>query len=150
MVTLPQLLAVLVNIAQGGVDDERTGYYLTVKACELCSVERHELVGHDAAAAINGAVTAQCGILQRVGKMDGVGRIQLTVLEPLFDVHGVVFTVALFVGFLDAAAGRRIVVGYGEANHRAVVKLDGTLHESLAERAAAYDGGAVLVLQCAG
>ena len=41
-------------------------------------------------------------------------------------------------------------MGYGETYHRTVVELDRTLHQTLAERAAAYHGSAVLVLDGAG
>ena len=138
----------LVDVAQGGVDDKRACHNLTMQSCELRCVERYENVGHDASASIHRAMTAQCLTLQRVGKVYRVCRVELAMLVSFLDVHSVVLLVALGVGLLNASTRRCVVVSHGEAYHRAIVKLDRALHESLAKRAATYDGAAVLVLHC--
>ena len=136
----------LVHILEVGVEHDALGHQLTVKGGKLRGVKRHEEVGHDAASAIHGTVAAQGIIPQAVGKMNAVGTVQLAMLIALIQFKGVVFHVALHIRLLDAAAGRREIVGYGETHHRAILKLNGALHESLAERAAAYDLPAVLIL----
>ena len=62
------------------------------------------------------------------------------------DILLVIFIVAAGVRLLDTAPRRRVVAGYGEANHGVVAKLDGLLNQSLAKRATTDDGASVVVL----
>ena len=95
-------------------------------------------------------MAAQGVALERVGEVDAVAVGQFAVLQAVVEVAGVGVKVALGVRLLYAAAGGGVVVCYGEAYHGAVGQADGTLHEALAEGAAADDGAAVLVLHGAG
>ena len=142
-----ELLAVVVDVAYGLLDEDAPGRDLAVAAGELRGVERHEEVGHHASAAIDRAVLAQRPVFQAVGEVDAVGRIELAVQEPLVEVVVVVFLVALLVGLLDAASRGRVVVGDGDSHHRPVGEVERALHESLAKGATAHHRGAVLVLE---
>ena len=135
-----------VNIAQRLLDNDALGGQLAVEARVVGGVERHEIVGHDAAAAIDRAVLLQRLELQRVGKVDAVLAGQLAVLQAVHHVHGVAALVALLIGLLDAAPRGGEVVGNGEPDHRAVGQVDGALHQSLAKGAAAHHLSSILVL----
>ena len=113
----------------------------------LSGVERYKVVGHDATAAIHGAMLAYGVIAQRVGKVNTISAIQLAMFEAFFNVHGIVGLVALGVRLLYAATCGCVIVGDGKTYHRSVFKLDGALHQSLAKRASAHHLCAVLVLQ---
>ena len=65
------------------------------------------------------------------------------------DLRGVVLllVLALRVRRLDEPAGRRVVARDRHLQHAPVVELELLLHEALAERAAADDEGAVVVLE---
>ena len=67
-------------------------------------VERHVIVGHDTATAIDGAVLTERLVFQRVGKVDAVGIGEFTALQAVHHIHGIILVVALRIGFLDAAA----------------------------------------------
>ena len=87
--------------------------------------------------------------------MDAVGVHQFTVVEAVQQVAVIlfehVFARAVFVvGLLYAAPCGGVVACHGEAYHRAVGQVDGALHESLAEGAAADDYAAVPVLDGSG
>ena len=109
-------------------------------------VERHKDVGHDAAATVDGAMLFERVVhLGRV-EADAVDRGEFAVRVAVVEVAVVGLFLPLGVGLLDAAAGRRVVMRHGEANHGAVGEVDGALHQTLAEGAAANDGAAVVVL----
>ena len=65
-------------------------------------------------------------------------------------VHFVFTVLAVLVGALDATARWGIIAGNGQADGGTVTEVDGLLYESFAERAEAYDGTAVVVLDGAG
>ena len=80
---------------------------------------------------------------------------QFTVVEAVQQVAVIlfehVFARAVFVvGLLYAAPCGGVVACHGEAYHRAVGQVDGALHESLAEGAAADDYAAIPVLDGSG
>ena len=79
-----------------------------------------------------------------------VGGIVFAVLGTQQKVVVVIFFVAGGIGLLYATARRRVVTRRREAYHAAVGELYGHLHESFAERAAAYHRAAVVVLERAG
>ena len=109
-------------------------------------VEGHEVVGHDAATTVNGALLVQRLELQRVGEMDAVLIGQLTFLQTVIYIHCVILLIALLVWLLDAAARGSVVVCDGEAYHRTVGQVDGALDEALAVGATANNHASVLVL----
>ena len=112
----------------------------------LRRVKRYEVVGHDASAAIYRAVLAQGLELQRVGEVDAVGGIELTMLEAPLYILAIGLALSFHIRLLDAAAGGCEVVGDGELDHRTVGKLYRTLDESLSEGASSHDFRAVLIL----
>ena len=145
-ILLLQCLALVVHIAEVGIDDEALRGHFPMEFGIAHGVQGHELVGHDAAAAVNQTVPLEGIVSQRVGKVNAVGIGQLAALQALQHVLGIVFLVALFVGLLDAAARRRVVVGDGEAHHRTVRQIQRTLHQSFAIGSATDDGASVVVL----
>ena len=149
-ILLAELSTVLVDVLQAGVDDDALRSELTVEECILRRVERYEEIGHDATAAIDGAMKSQCLVTQRVGEVNAVLGIEFAMLESLLDVFLVVSLLTLHIRLLNATARRGEIVGNGEANHRTVGELDGSLHKAFAKRAAANDLSAVLILQRAG
>ena len=78
--------------------------------------------------------------------MDAVGREELVVAVAAHDVHLVVVLVAVDIGFLYRAARRGIIACHRKAQGRTVGVRYLMLHQTLAERAAADDGAAVVVL----
>ena len=54
--------------------------------------------------------------------------------------------ISLLVRFLNAASRGSVIAGNGDANHRAVFQIYGSLHQTLAECAAANDDATVLIL----
>ena len=135
-----------IDILEIGVDDIALGRQFAMELGVSESVERNEIVGHDTTAAIYSAMLAQGVAFERIGKMYAVGIGQLTMLQTVYHIHGIILGLALGVWFLDATAGRSEIMRHGETNHRAVGQVDGTLHESLAEGTATYNHTAVLVL----
>ena len=109
-----QLLAMGVDELQAVVDDDALGCKQAMHLGVLGRIERHEIIGHDASAAINHTMLAQGVILQRVGQMDAVLVGELAVLVAVVEIHGIILALALLVRLLDASAARRIVMGYGE------------------------------------
>ena len=118
--------------------------------CVLKGVQWHEEIGHYAAPTIDNALFAQGVTLQRVGKMDAVRIGQLAMLQAVVEVHLIVAQVTFLIRFLYAAAAGGVVVGNGQADHRAVGQVDGALNQSFAVRPAAHHGATVLVLDGAG
>ena len=77
--------------------------------------------------------------------MDAVGVEILAVFQAFGHLFVVLFS-ALFVWPLDASSGRGVVACGGQTDHGAVGKVEGTLHQSLAKRAATDDHATVVVL----
>ena len=82
--------------------------------------------------------------------LDTVLREEFAVLIAHEQILLVVLRVAADVGLLDAAPGRGVVAGDGEADHGVIRQGDGTLHEALAEGAPTDDHAAIPVLHGAG
>ena len=135
-----------VDELQAVVDDDALGCKQAMHLGVLGRIERHEIIGHDASAAINHTMLAQGVILQRVGQMDAVLVGELAVLVAVVEIHGIILALALLVRLLDASAARRIVMGYGETYLATILKGKRTLHQSLAKSATTYDNASVLVL----
>ena len=85
-------------------------------------------------------------ILQRIGKVYAVSIGKFTMLITVDKVHSIVLYLTFLVWFLYAAARRGVVMSHCEAYHGAVRQVYRALHEALSERATAYDGAAILVL----
>ena len=141
-----QLLTMFIDIAQVSGDDNGLGSQLTMVLRVLQCVKGYELIGHDATSAINHPMLLQGIALQRVGKVDTICRHQLTTLQAVEHVLRIIFLVAFLIGFLDAAARGRIVVGNGETNHRTVRQVDRALYQALAKGATSHNDAAVVVL----
>ena len=109
------------------------------------AVELQQPVGYDAAAAVDHP-PARGVVGRRVGYVEG-GTVGIGLFDELVQVVAVVFVGAAVVGPLYAAPRRGVVARRREQHRRAVAKREFGLHQSLAERAPAYDGGAVVVLQ---
>ena len=86
----------------------------------------------------------------RSGVFDAILREELAVLIAGDEVELIVLVVTGLIGFLNATARRRIVAGDGESDERMVVELYLLLHQTLAERATADDGGTIVVLHSSG
>ena len=82
--------------------------------------------------------------------LDTVLREEFAVLIAHEQILLVVLRVAADVGLLNAAPGRGVVAGDGEANHAAVVEANLLLHQTFSKGASANDGGAIVVLHGAG
>ena len=78
--------------------------------------------------------------------MDAVGRVQLTMLEALLNVLGVLLALPFHVWFLDTTARRCVIMGNGETDHASVGEVDRTLDKSLSECTTSHNLTAVLVL----
>ena len=115
---------------------------------EAHGVERDKNVGHDAAAAEDGAAVGGA-IAEGVGEMDGVGVDKFAMFIAFGDVVAIGVG-AFVVGALDAAAGRGIVARRGETYLTAVGEGHHALDETLAERAATDECAAVPILDGAG
>ena len=136
----------LVNIAQGVFVDEVVAAEGSIHGGVGGGVDGDEDVGHDAATTVDGAALDE-GLVDLGGvEMNAVERCQFAPGVAVFEVAAVGFFLAFDVRLLDAAAGRGVVVGDGEAYHGAVGEVDGALHKSLAEGASSDDGAAVVVL----
>ena len=134
--------------AQGEGVEEALAAQGDVVVGEAHGVEGDEDVGHDAAAAVDGAAVGGA-ILQRVGEVDGVGVDEFAVLIALGDVVAVGVG-TLVVGALDAAADGGEVAGCGETHLSAVAQGEHALYQAFAEGAAADEGAAVPILHGAG
>ena len=108
-------------------------------------VLRYEYVGHDAAAAINGA-SQPGGVAQVFVELDTVFREELSMFVAGQPVHFAFGVFSAFVGALDATSGRGVVAGDSQADGRTVTEVDRLLHQTLTERATAYDGSPVVIL----
>ena len=78
--------------------------------------------------------------------MDTICTHQFATLQSSQHILSIVFLLALLVRLLDATPCGSVVVGNGEANHRTVGQVDGTLYQALAKGATTYDNTAVVVL----
>ena len=145
-ILLLQLLAMLINIAQIGIDDDALGSQLAMILSVFQCVEWHEIVRHDATSAIHHTMLLQRIILEGVSKMNTISTHQFTTLQTIIDIHLIVFLLTFLVRFLDAATRGREIVGNGQTNHRAVRQVDGTLNQSLAEGATSNDNTTIMIL----
>lgn len=89
-----QLLAMGVDELQAMVDDDALGCKQAMHLGVLGCIERHEIIGHDASAAINHTMLAQGVILQRVGQVNAVLIGKLTMLVSLVKIHRIILAVA--------------------------------------------------------
>ena len=110
-------------------------------------VNRHEIIRHDTASAVNGTAEFLGLYFQWVGEVNAVGIHQFTVVEALYQVFIVICRAV--VRLLDAAAGGSIITGDRQADHWAVGQVDRALNQSFAKRTAAYDDTSVPILHCA-
>ena len=111
------MLAVGVNIFEVVVDDDALCCQLSVKARILQCIKWYKHVGHDAASTIDRTVLLERVVAQGVGKVDGVGIGQFTMLQTIFDVHFVIFLVALLIWLLYAAAAGGVIMSDGKPDH---------------------------------
>src|SRR6202012_4223934 len=117
---------------------------------ESAGIEADEDIGGDTAAAIDGAVFGAEGAVGGAGVAAcRIAMEDLAVMEALHYFFIIIF-VSFIIGFLDAAAGGRVVARDGEAEGGAVAELEGLLYEAFAEGAAADDGGPIPILEGAG
>ena len=136
----------VVHIAQCPLVNEVVAAQRTVVGRVSGCVERHKYVGHNATATIHGTPLYQGFVhLGRV-KVYAVNASQLTTGVALFKILVVLTLLTLGVGLLNAAARGCVIVRHGEAYHRTVGQVDGTLYESLAKGATANDGATVVIL----
>ena len=78
--------------------------------------------------------------------MNAVAVSEFSMFQTVVKVHLVFLEVTLLVRFLNTAACRGIIMGYGEPNHGTVGEIHGALYQTLTKGAAAYDGSTVLIL----
>src|SRR5574344_519029 len=78
--------------------------------------------------------------------MDAVRMHHLAVFQAFENVVLIIFGVAFHIGFLNATAGRSVVMRNSDADKRAVGQVYGALYESLAEGASPYNESAILIL----
>ena len=132
------------------IDDNALSRQLTMHLGVFGRVERHEIIRHNATAAINHTMLAQGVILQRVGQVNAVLIGKLTMLVSLVKIHRIILTVALLIRLLDASAAWRIVMGNGETDFTAIFEGKRTLHQSLAKGSATHHYTTVLILYSTG
>ena len=135
---------------QAVVDDDALGCQLTVHLGVLGSIQRNEIIRHDATATINHTMLAQSIILQAVGKMDAVLVGELAMLVAIVEIHRIIQSVSLLIRLLDTSAARRIIMCDGEANLAAIIEGERTLNQSLAEGSATYHHSTILILNGSG
>ena len=148
LVVLRELLAVVVGVLIAELQQQSRHGCLFIIRGVVGGVLGYEDVGRDAATAVDLAANAR--LVGRTRVVDAVLREELAVLVAYQEVFLVVLVLSAGVGLLYAAARGRVVAGDGQPHQRAVVKLDGLLHQALAERATPDDGAAVVVLDGTG
>ena len=134
-IILLDVLAVLVHIVDNKLVDNALSHHVAIISTVFAGVDRHKDVGHDATTAIDGALMSQRGVTQRVVEVNAVEAIVLATLRAVEQVFLIGLLVALGIGLLDAATAGSVVTRNSESHHRAVVKPDGALNQSLAESA---------------
>ena len=85
-------------------------------------------------------------ILQRIDKVDAVCIGQLTTLQAIHHIHGIVFLVAFRIGLLDTTARGGVVMSDGEADHRTIGQIDRTLDEAFTKGSATHNDTTILIL----
>ena len=138
----------LLDVVQDVFYDDALGDEVAVVGRVAGCVGGDEHVGHDSAAAIDGAVVAEGVVGHGFIEVDRVGVPELAGVVPVEEVELVFLALAFLVGFLYAAARRGVVARCGEAYHGAVGEWEGALDETLAEGAAPDDEAAVVFLDC--
>ena len=93
-----------IDILHVGVDGDALQVELAIEIGIDRRVERNEVVGHNASAAIDGAALAKSLELQRVGKVDAVNVHHLATLETVHQVFFILALLAFLIGFLYATA----------------------------------------------
>ena len=149
-VTLAERLAVPVDVAEDRAVDVAQADEPAMIIRVARRVDGHEAIGHDASAAVDGAVVDERTRAERVGEVDAVCVHQFAVVVTVDEIAIVGRGVATGVGLLDVASAGGVVAGDGEADHGVIRQGDGTLHEALAEGAPTDDHAAIPVLHGAG
>ena len=134
----------VIGVRIGKLQNQSRHACLLIIRCYVGGVFGHEDVGRDAATAVYRA--ADVGVIFRSGVLDAVLIEELSVLIAADEIFLVALVSARGVGLLYTSACRSVVAGNGKTNHRPVVEGYRLLYEALAERAAADDGAAVVVL----
>ena len=145
---LLQILPVLVGVGEGILEHESAHESLLIIRCEIRCILRDEHVGHDAATAIDSA--AKDGVISRSRLLDAVLREELSMLVSVQQVGLIIGVVTGLIRFLNAAARRSIVAGYGEPDHTTVGESNLLLYKAFTEGSAPDNSGAVVVLHGSG
>ena len=134
---LPQdFVFVFIGVVEGKFNQRTRVVYLVESHCIAVTVEGHEEVGHDAAAAIDGAAFLGF-VLKVLIELDTVGEVHFPAFVAAQEV-GVVVAVAFVVIPLDASSAGRVVAGHGESDGGTVGKDKLLLDKPFPERATSY------------
>ena len=136
----------IIDITQILLQHNTLGSQLTMESGINGGVEGDILIGHDATAAINGAMLAQRLVFQRVNEVNTIGIGEFTTLQTIDDIHRIILVVALGIGLLNAASRGGEIMCDGEAYHRTVGQVERTLNKALTEGTATNDHSTILIL----
>ena len=102
-----------VYVAQRLIVDIVTAAQGHIIFCISGRVQRHEYVGHNPTAAIDGTALVERMIDLRRIETDAVDRNQLSVLKAILKIFFIFRLAALRIRFLNAASGGRIIMSHG-------------------------------------
>ena len=122
----------LVGILNGVAIEDISSRYLHKILGHIERIHRDKHIGHNTATAIDN-LTLWSGELQRIGKVDAVGREELVVVVATHDVHIVLILMTILIRFLDRATCWGVITGNGQSQSRAIGIRHLLLHQTLTE-----------------